>query len=128
MPKTRGTKEEISDKKRQFGMWLGLPLDVRNPKTQADLSKQLVVSETTLVHWRKDLEVLKAKESAIKMLGGNEMYAVTRTIVDKAKDGNFQMARLYMEWQGQIGGKKAEKPEPIVFELTYGTKKSRDSD
>ena len=128
MPRIRGTKEEISDKKRQFGMWLGLPQSVRSHKTQVELAKQMETTETTLAHWRKDTEVLGAKESAVKMPGGNDMYAVTRTIVDKAKEGNFQMSRLYMEWQGQIGGKKAEKSEPLVFELRYGTKKDRNTD
>lgn len=128
MPRIRGTKEEISDKKRQFGMWLGLPLDVRNPKKQAELAELLGISETTLAHWRKDPAVIEAKESAVKVFGGNSMYEVTQTLVQKAKEGSFQHQRLFMEWQGQIGGKRTDKSEPIVFELSYGTKKDRDTD
>lgn len=127
MPRTRGTKDEISDKKRQFGMWLGLPLDARNPKKQIELANQLGVSLTTLTHWKKDKEVLGAKESAVKMLGGNEMYGVTQKLVEKAKEGSFQHQRLFLEWQGQIGGKQSNKPEPVLFELRYATKKDRNS-
>lgn len=128
MPRIRGTKEEISDKKRQFGMWLGLPADVRTPPKQSELAKKLGTTETTLAHWRKDPEVIKAKESAVKMLGGNEMYEVTQMLVTKAKEGSFQHQRLFMEWQGQIGGKQSNKAIPLVFELKYGTKKDRDTD
>ena len=123
----RGTKAEISDKKRQFGLWLGLPKDAKEPKTQLELSEQLGIMTTTLAHWKSDPIVVEARESAIKVLGGNDMYEVTKTIVSKAKEGNFQMARLYMEWQGEIG-KQTEKNPPITFELKYATKKDRNTD
>jgi len=128
MSRIRGTRAEISDKKRQFGLWLGLPDSVRDPKTQAELATRLGVLNTTLSHWKEDPDVKDAKNSALKVLGGNDMYDITKTIVSKAKEGNFQMARLYMEWQGEVGGKQANKAQPVELVLSYGTKKDRDSD
>lgn len=128
MARIRGTKAEISDKKRQFGLWLGLPRNIRDPKSQAELAEKLGVLTTTLAHWKDDPAVKGARESALKILGGNDMYDVTKTIVDKAKEGNFQMARLYMEWQGEIGGKQSGKPQPVEIVLSYGTKKDRNTD
>jgi len=117
----RGTKQEIEDWKRQFGMWLGLPESAREPKKQEHLAHQLGVSPETLTRWKRDPAVIKAKESAVRMLGGNDMYEVAKTITEKAKEGNFQMARLYMEWQGEIGGRKQEKPEPVEIVIKRGT-------
>jgi len=122
MPRIRGTKEEIADKKRQFGMWLGLPKEAREPSAQVDLAKKLGVSETTLAHWRNDDEVKKAKESAVKVLGGNDMYDIVKSLTMRAKEGSFQHQRLYMEWQGQIGGKQGNKPEPVELIVRHGTK------
>jgi len=104
-------------------MWLGLPKEARDPKTQTELGEQLSISDTTLAHWRKDAEVIKARESAIKVFGGNDMYAVTRKIVDQAKEGGFQQQRLYMEWQGEIGGKVAKKEEAQEVNITFITSK-----
>lgn len=123
MAKTRMTQIESEEKKQQFGLWLGLPKEVRTPKTQEELAKQLGTTEQTLCSWAKDPLVLAAKDGALKVLGGNDMYAVIQTIVNKAKEGNYQMARLYMEWQGQVGKQQAAKPEEEKeLVIRYGTK------
>ena len=124
MARQRGTKVEINDKKRQFGMWLGLPASVRDPKTQSELALVLEVSEPTLAHLHKDVEVLKSKESAVKLLGGNAMYEIVQTITKKAKEGSFQHARLYMEWQGEIG-KTGGSKDRVEINLTYGDKANK---
>ncbi len=123
MARPRMSKEEVNDKKQQFGMWLGLPKDVREPKTQEELAKTLDTTEQTLCAWAKDPIVKAAKDGAIKLLGGNDMYEVTKSLTGKAKSGSFQHQRLYLEWQGQIGNKETKgKSEPIEFKVSYGKK------
>ncbi len=119
--RARGSKQEIEDKKQQFGMWLGIPPAFRVPKSQEEFGEKLGINVALLTRWKQDEIVIKAKEAAVKLLAGNDMYEVVQAMTAKAKEGNPQMARLFMEYLEQIGTKKG-RSEPIEFVIRHGVK------
>ena len=114
-----GTTEAL---KRQFGIWLGMPPESRE-ETQVQLAKKLGVNPLTLVRWKQEPEVQAIARDALKILGGDKMTEVIKSLTKEAIDGNVQAMRLYMEWQGQIG---TRKPTTLAqgFEVTFHTDKT----
>jgi len=90
-------------------MWLGMPPDARedDERTLDALAKKLGHSAETLSRWKKDPYVQDITQNALKVLGGNRKLAIIKAMMDKAEEGSFQHQRLYFEWQGDIGPRKA---------------------
>jgi hypothetical protein len=109
--------------KIQFGMWLGMPAYARqdDEKTQESFSKKIGVQHETLSRWKKDPLVIDTAENAIKIWGANDKLEVVKGIIEKAKEGNPAMARLYMEWQGEISTKKSTGVENREFQVKLVT-------
>lgn len=124
MARERGTKEEIADKKQQFGMWLGLPKEAREPKTQEALAKQLGTFTETLTKWKRDDIVKKAKDSALKLFyGSGEKMAIFMTsIEDGLKKNAPATQRLYAEMIGLVGSQEKGKQEPVEIIIKSGKK------
>ncbi len=109
-------------RKQQFAIWLGLPPACRpnDEKTIQDFAKKLGISRNQLMIYKRDPRVQAMARDALKVLGGNDKLGVVQAIVKGAKEGNSQMARLYMEWQGEIGSRKS--PDiPKEISVTYKT-------
>tara|TARA_Y100000310_G_scaffold334298_1_gene413796 strand:+ start:808 stop:1182 length:375 start_codon:yes stop_codon:yes gene_type:complete len=119
----RPKKGELEDRKQQYGMWLGIPILARkdDEKTQTQICAKLNISENTARKWRSEPFIQEIARNAFKILGGNDMAAVTRAIVDGALEGSPSMARLYMEWQGEVGMRKDVSKTPTGFSVKFTT-------
>ena len=124
MARERGTKEEIEDKKQQFGMWLGLPKETREPKTQEAMAKQLGTFTETLTKWKRDEIVKKAKNNALKLFfgSGGEMALFMKSMKDGLKEGKPATQRLYAELIGAVGSQSDGKQEPVEIIVKSGIK------
>lgn len=120
MPK--GIYQRKRDRKQQLGMWLGLPKEFREPKTQEELAKQLEVSKETLSTWKKDPFVRETEANATKLfLGGKETAGLfIKSMRDGLKEGSHPWGRLFAEMQGYIGRIEKEKAETIQFVIKSG--------
>jgi len=103
-------KEESEAKKIQFGIWLGMPKTCRSEdeRTIDLIAAKVGVFRDTLFEWEKDPFVIKIAENAMKFYGANRKKEVIDSMIDKAVGGDVQAAKLYLEWQGEIGAKKAD--------------------
>ena len=124
MARERGTKEEIEDKKQQFGMWLGLPKEAREPKTQEAMAEQLGTFTETLTKWKRDEIVKKAKNNALKLFygGGAKMAIFMKSIEDGLVKGAPATQRLYAEMIGLVGSQEKGKQEPVEIIIKRGIK------
>ncbi len=114
---------ENESKKIQFGIWLGLPPACRkeDERNLESFSKKIGISEKTLGRWKSDPFVQQVSKNAIKMFFGNDSFEVVKTVVEKAKAGSFQHARLFMEYNGDVGGGIKKKDLPDHFKVTFET-------
>jgi len=122
----------MSNKRResereQFAIWLGMPPEHRHPKTEADLAEKLGVTTVTLSNWKKDPDVKALAQNAIRILGGNEMYAITQALIEESKQGKVKAIELYLKWQGQLAQEKKTELPPVI-KVEYATKDRRDDD
>lgn len=105
----------------QFTEWLALPSEMRKPKHQGELAKQLGVDSGTLSDWKRspDLwdQVRKLVDEGVK-----EHHAdVISATVKAAKCGNIQAQNLYLEYiQNWSEGKRHEirSTERIVIDVS----------
>jgi len=120
-------ENEIRELKRQYGIWLGLPPEARKPdeQNQAAMAVKLGVVPKTLSIWHRDPYVQEIAQSAVKLLFGNEQIGVIQAIVEKAKEGNPQMARLYADILGWTTGRKTDGSGPASFEVTFKTESGK---
>jgi len=123
MSRIRGTKEEIISKKSQYGMWLGLPEEAREPSEQRELAKQLGVDITTLPKWKNDPLVIQAKENALKLFykSGTKVALFLKSVEDGLRDGRPQTQRLYAEMAGLLEGREKKTAGPLDIKVTYKT-------
>ena len=111
------------DKKRQFGMWLGKPKSLRDPKSQEELADILGVTKRTLGRWKKDPEVLNIAQNYKKLEAQVHLDDVVKVMTEKALNGNAADRRLYLEWLGELDKSKREKTEPLgKIEVEFVTK------
>ena len=124
MPRERGTKEEVENKKQQFGMWLGLPKETREPQTQEVLAKQLGTFTEVLTKWKRDPIVKKAKDNALKLFygSGEKMALFMKSIEEGLTENKPATQRLYAEMVGLVGAQDKGKPEPVEIIIKHGTK------
>ena len=106
-------KEELSDRKKQFGMWLGRPKSLREPKNQEELADLLGVTKRTLTRWGRDPEVLNIAQNYKKLEATVSLDGVVKVMTARALEGNAADRRLYLEWLGALDKAKKEKAEPL---------------
>jgi hypothetical protein len=95
--------QEVRDKKIQFGMWLGLPEQVRVPKEQQDFAKEIGVTPQCLSRWKADPLVKNSQQNAIRIFAQrNHKWEIYQAMVDKAKSGNVQAMKLFWEYCGDL--------------------------
>jgi hypothetical protein len=104
-------RKEARDLKMQFGMWLAMPKDVRDPRDQKDFAVKLGVEPETLARWRKDPVVQEAMKNAQNVFLGQHRWEVLQATVEKAKSGSFQDRRLYFQLTGDLSKQVEEKKE-----------------
>jgi hypothetical protein len=118
----RLTSKDTEDKKLQYGMWLGLPPDMRQEdvKTQKDFAKKIGLKEETISRWKDDPYVKSIRENAVRIWGGNDKLEIIKSIIAQAKEGKVAAQRLYLEWQGELDSRQ-RKEIPSEFTVTYKT-------
>lgn len=115
--------KELSDKKKQLGMWLGKPRSLREPKIMAELADLLGVTKRTLTRWAKDPEVLNIAQNYKKLEALVSLDGVVKVMTERALNGNAADRRLYLEWLGELDKGKREKTEPLgKIEVEFVTK------
>lgn len=119
----RPKKGVNEDKKNQFGIWLGIPVSARkdDEKTMEQFAAKLGITDMTLTRWKNDPQVQEIARSAVKQFFGNDSFEVVKSIVQKAKEGNAQMARLFLEYNGDIGTGVKKKEPPKDWKVTIET-------
>jgi len=101
-------RDKWANEKQQYAMWQGLPLDVRQPKTQQEFADKIGVTPETLSRWNNLPEVKNIAENAVKLLGGGDLYKITQVLIAKAKAADVRAIELYLKWQGELKQEKTE--------------------
>ena len=112
---------KVRDLKIQYGMYLGLPPDAREPKEQKEFAKVLGVTEQTLSHWKNDPVVKEAERNALQLFAQSHDLNVMKSMIEKAEAGSYQHQQLYWKWRGQLAEKPvpSEKKEPQEIKVTF---------
>ena len=113
------------DKKRQYAIWLGIPIEARKEgeKTQVQFAKKLGLNPMTLKRWKKEVGVQEIARNALKVLGGGDVMEVINVMTSLARMADpktYNDRRMFLEWQGQIGQKKPAGL-PGGIEVTFKT-------
>lgn len=74
------------EERARFAEWLATPPDLREPKTQKGLAKQLEVNEWTLSLWKKDPEILEAVKGLNDTLVELQLPRVMEALVALCED------------------------------------------
>jgi hypothetical protein len=80
-----------------YAIWLATPADERNPSKQADLARELGVSEKALWLWKREPQVLAWRDYELRLTGGRKMGDILKAISNKAQSGDVPAARLIIE-------------------------------
>jgi len=119
--------ETSKDKKTQFGMYLGKPAHLREPKTREEFAKIIGVTPQTLSHWAKDPYVIDVARNYKKLEAQVHLDEVIKNLTERAKRNNAD-ARTFLQWIGELDKSGREKAEPLgKIEVEFITKKA-DSD
>jgi hypothetical protein len=103
-----------------FQRWLALPRKEREPRTQAELGKELGVGVVTMWKWKH----LPGWEDAVRALVEAALFdsptvqqRVLNALVRKAEEGSFYHQRLYLELAGIYNpkGTVAQAGVKVVF-------------
>ena len=123
----RPSTNESHDMRVQYGMWLGMPVEARQPdeRTKKDYAKKTGVAEKTLWLWEQDPLVLDIAKNALKLWAGNHKLMIIKKIIQQAEEGEWQQQRLFMEWQGEIGNIPKAAPQPKAMDITLTTDKEK---
>jgi len=113
----------LTEKQMQYGMWLGKPAHLREPKTRIELAKILEVTIQSLSRWAKNPEVLEVANNYKKFEAKVHLDEVISQMTKRAIDGNSADRRLYLEWVGELGKEKHKDKEPLGrIEVEFVTK------
>lgn len=103
--------EKITDKQMQFGMWLGKPERLREPKRLEEFGELIGVTRQTLSRWKKDPAVIDIAQNYKKLEAQVHLDDVIKVMTDRAMLGNAADRRLYLEWLGELDKTKKDKSE-----------------
>ncbi len=117
--------EKLSDKMLQFGMWLGKPERLREPKRLEEFGELIGVTRQTLSRWKKDPAVIDIAQNYKKLEAQVHLDDVIKVMTDRAMLGNAADRRLYLEWLGELDKSKKDKDTAIgVIEVRHTVRSS----
>lgn len=123
---TNNTNIDLTAQKEHFKLWLATPSNERSPRTQQELAEQIGVHPVTLSKW-KDRDFMNSVVELVREDMRQHTADVVLSIVQSAKQGSYQHARLFLEYAERWS--KAELPpqEQITLEdLIDQAKKDRE--
>jgi len=91
------TPEDYEKIKKYFIKWLCLPSDLRNPSTQNEFAELFGINKNTVSGWRKSEKVQREVDRGARFQVWDEIPAVIRSMLEKAKEGSYQHQRLAFE-------------------------------
>lgn len=100
----------------EFILWTSLPKELREPKTQAELSKRFGVGEDTLSEWKKRIdfweEVAKKRKEWCKEKTSDVIHALYKRILETGSAAESKLwFQLIENWSERfISFKKEERP------------------
>jgi len=100
-----------SKNKERFAEWLAVPMEMRQPRTQKELSLILEVKPETLSRWKKDQDFKQHVYEMASARFDEELPDVIQVIIDRAKQGHFQFVKLMLELTNNYRDRIAITPE-----------------
>ena len=70
--------------------------------TNKDIANLVGISVQTLAKWRKDPDFVDAIYKKYMICAGNQLSLVTQALIDEAKSGNVQAAKVILEHFGKL--------------------------
>ena len=70
--------------------------------TNKDIANLVGISVQTLANWRKDPDFVDAIYKKYMTCAGNQLPLVTQALIDEAKSGNVQAAKVILEHFGKL--------------------------
>lgn len=87
----------------QFIAWVALPKSLKNPKTQAELAKQIGVGPDTLSEWKQRHGFWDRVNEQMKIWAKEKTPDVISILYEKIlKTGGASEIRIWLEWQKEI--------------------------
>jgi hypothetical protein len=112
----------ITPEKKRIIAWLLTPRDERDPRTQAELARELDLDPKTITNWKAEPEFLKAwNDEYLKGIGSPEtkgeiMATLLRTATDPDDPKHVQAAKAYFEIEGSL------RPQKNQVDINVSTK------
>lgn len=106
----------------EFILWISLPKELREPKTQVELSKKFRVGQDTLSSWKKQRgfwdEVSKKRKDWSKEKTSDVIYALYKRIVETGNSAEVKLwFQLMEDWSERLMT-IPEKDESYLRSLT----------
>ena len=90
-------------------------------KKKKDIAKEVGVAPVTLRTWQRDPEFSQAVIDLSYSLLGDHIPSVLKSLADKAKEGSFQHAKLFLEHLDKVREDKRKHSQgQIVFSWDLG--------
>jgi hypothetical protein len=91
----------------EFILWISLPKELREPKTQVELSKKFRVGEDTLSSWKKQRgfweEVSKKRKDWSKEKTSDVIYALYKRILETGNSAEVKLwFQLMEDWSERL--------------------------
>lgn len=91
----------------QFIVWISLPKELRDPKTQAELSKHFGVGQDTLSEWKKKVgfwsEVSKLRKEWSKEKTSDVVHALYKRAIETGSASEVKLwFQLVEEWSEKL--------------------------
>jgi len=91
----------------EFILWVSLPKELREPKTQVELSKKFGVGEDTLSSWKKQRgfwdEVTKKRKDWSKEKTSDVIYALYKRIIETGNSAEVKLwFQLMEDWSERL--------------------------
>lgn len=102
----------------QFVLWTSLPKELREPKTQAELSKQFGVGQDTVSEWKKRIgfwdEVARQRKNWSKEKTSDIIYSLYKRIMETGNASEVKLwFQLMEDWSERLMT-FAEKENPLA--------------
>ncbi len=102
---------------REFILWVSLPKELREPRTQVELSKKFRVGEDTLSSWKKQRgfweEVAKKRKDWSKEKTSDVIYSLYKRILETGNSAEVKLwFQLMEDWSERLMN-ITEKDDPL---------------
>ena len=106
----------------EFILWISLPKELREPKTQVELSKKFRVGEDTLSSWKKQRgfwdEVAKKRKEWSREKTSDVIYALYKRIMETGNSAEVKLwFQLMEDWSERLMT-IAEKDDSVLRNMT----------